>query len=88
MFLQHTLYRSNIEIIRIVFFMLILFNCSSNSGGDSIPSGDTIPPSAPLNLVSYETTQTTTDLSWTASTDNIGVKNYSIYQDEVNVSTT
>jgi len=88
MFLQHTLYRSNIEIIRIVFFMLLLFNCSSNSGGDSIPSGDTIPPSAPLNLVSYETTQTTTDLSWTASTDNIGVKNYSIYQDEVNVSTT
>ena len=41
---------------------------------------DTVAPSTPLNLVASGTTQTTTNLSWNASTDNIGVTGYNIYQ--------
>lgn len=46
---------------------------------------DTIDPSSPTNLTSSNTTQTTTDLSWTASTDNLGVTGYEIYQNPGNV---
>ncbi|AXT18520.1 T9SS C-terminal target domain-containing protein [Flavobacteriaceae bacterium AU392] len=48
---------------------------------------DTESPSAPTNLVANNTTQTTTDLSWTASTDNVGVTDYDILQDGTNIAT-
>ncbi len=41
---------------------------------------DTQAPSAPTSLVSANITQTTFTLSWTASTDNVGVTGYDIYQ--------
>ncbi|GGX11832.1 VPS10 domain-containing protein [Aquimarina muelleri] len=41
---------------------------------------DTQAPSAPTNLIASNTTQTTVDLSWTASTDNVGVTGYDVYQ--------
>jgi len=44
-------------------------------------SVDTQAPSAPTNLVADNITQTTLDLSWTASTDNVGVTGYNVYQD-------
>ena len=37
-------------------------------------------PSAPTNLVANGTTQTTTNLSWNASTDNVGVTGYDVYR--------
>ncbi|MEM9921792.1 MAG: S8 family serine peptidase, partial [Bacteroidota bacterium] len=40
---------------------------------------DTDPPSVPTNLTATNTTQTSTDLSWNASTDNIGVDGYNVY---------
>jgi glucose/arabinose dehydrogenase len=40
------------------------------------PSSDTTPPSAPTNLVHSNVTQTGVTLSWTGSTDNIGVRAY------------
>ncbi|PWB28409.1 M4 family metallopeptidase [Flavobacterium sp. HTF] len=46
------------------------------SGG----SGDTTPPSAPTSLAASGTTATTTNLTWTASTDNVAVTGYDIYQ--------
>jgi bacillolysin len=45
------------------------------TGGGS----DTISPSAPSSLVASGTTVTTTNLSWTASTDNVGVTGYNVY---------
>lgn len=46
------------------------------SGG----SGDTTPPSAPSSLAASGTTGTTTNLTWTASTDNVAVTGYDVYQ--------
>ncbi|MBC8883787.1 fibronectin type III domain-containing protein [Flavobacterium piscinae] len=40
---------------------------------------DTTAPSAPTNLIASGTTQTTTNLSWNASTDNVGVTGYDVY---------
>jgi Zn-dependent metalloprotease/chitodextrinase len=41
---------------------------------------DTQAPTAPGSLVASNVTQTTVDLAWTASTDNVGVTAYLIYQ--------
>lgn len=48
-----------------------------------ISGSDTEAPTAPTNLYSDGTTKTSTVLRWTASTDNVGVKNYIVYQDGV-----
>ena len=42
------------------------------------PSADSQAPTAPTNLLASGTTDTTTTLSWTASTDNIGVTGYEV----------
>lgn len=41
--------------------------------------GDSTPPSTPLNLIASGTTDTNTNLSWSASTDNIAVTGYNVY---------
>ncbi|CAD0001872.1 M4 family metallopeptidase [Flavobacterium chungangense] len=43
-------------------------------------STDTTAPTAPASLAASGTTGTTTNLSWTASTDNVAVTGYNIYQ--------
>ncbi|MGE0089328.1 MAG: GEVED domain-containing protein [Bacteroidales bacterium] len=43
-------------------------------------TADTQAPTAPSNLASANITQTSFTLSWTASTDNVGVTGYEIYQ--------
>ncbi|HEX6499413.1 MAG TPA: glycosyl hydrolase family 18 protein [Micromonosporaceae bacterium] len=48
---------------------------TGGSGG-----GDTTPPSAPTNLTVTGTTTSSVSLSWTASTDNVGVAGYDIYR--------
>lgn len=53
-----------------------------NNANISVTAGtvDTQAPSVPINLTASGTTQTTTNLSWTASTDNVGVTGYDIYR--------
>lgn len=52
-----------------------------------VPSGgtttDTVPPTDPTNLTSPTQTSSTIDLTWSASTDNIGVVGYDIYKNSV-----
>jgi len=43
-------------------------------------SADTTAPSAPTALAASGTTQTTTNLSWSASSDNVGVTAYDVYR--------
>ena len=55
----------------------------NDSGFTNIVSpttADTTDPTAPTNLNASGTTSTTTNLSWTAATDNVGVTAYKIYQ--------
>lgn len=49
-------------------------------GAAYVGSSDTVAPTAPTNLTASGTTGTTTNLSWTASTDNVAVTGYDIYQ--------
>jgi len=49
--------------------------------GASTPTGDTQAPSTPTNLSVAGATDTTLDLSWNASTDNVGVTGYNVYLD-------
>ncbi|QHW33095.1 hypothetical protein GZH47_21340 [Paenibacillus rhizovicinus] len=41
---------------------------------------DTVSPTAPTGLTSPSQTQTSVNLSWSASTDNVGVTGYDVYQ--------
>ncbi|QGQ95536.1 DUF5060 domain-containing protein [Paenibacillus psychroresistens] len=50
------------------------FSVTGGSGG-----GDTTAPTAPTGLTSPSKTATSVNLSWTASTDNVGVVGYDIY---------
>lgn len=49
---------------------------------------DSQPPSAPTNLTSSIITQTSFTLKWTASTDNIGVTGYDVFQNNVKINPT
>ncbi|MCM3746596.1 fibronectin type III domain-containing protein [Paenibacillus pasadenensis] len=53
----------------------------------SLTVGDAQAPTAPLNLASPSHTDRTVNLSWTASTDNVGVAGYEIYSGENLVAT-
>src|SRR5690606_39110522 len=49
---------------------------------------DTQAPSAPTNLTASNVAQTSLTLSWTASTDNVGVTGYDVYSGSTNIGTT
>jgi chitodextrinase len=53
----------------------------------SLHGGDTIAPDAPTNLSSPSKTDTTVALSWTASTDNVGVTGYDVFNGGVKANT-
>ncbi len=56
------------------------FNDSGSANCHSAPSADTTPPAAPTGLTASALNANQVNLSWTASTDNVGVKNYNIYR--------
>jgi chitodextrinase len=51
------------------------------------PVVDTTPPTAPTNLAVASKTSTTVSLTWTASTDNVGVTGYRIFEGATQVGT-
>jgi len=50
-------------------------------------SGDTTPPTAPTNLTGTAASATQVNLSWTASTDNVGVTGYEIFRNSLQIGT-
>ncbi len=62
-------------------------NVSPNSNIINIVTPDTQAPTAPSNLVINSLTSTSFTLNWIASTDNIGVTGYDIYQDGIKINT-
>ncbi|NQY29400.1 MAG: M4 family metallopeptidase [Flavobacteriaceae bacterium] len=50
-------------------------------------SADTEAPTAPSSLVASNIAQTTLSLNWTASSDNVGVTGYDVYQGSANIGT-
>ncbi len=67
----------------LVLSLVFLANCGGGGGGgeSSSSSGDTTAPSAPANLTAASNLPTEIGLSWSASTDNVGVTGYKIYRD-------
>ena len=59
----------------------------SMSDGGGGPPGDTEPPSVPQNLSATAVADDQVDLTWDASTDNVGVTGYNIYRDDVLIDT-
>jgi len=65
-------------------FEVVAFDVAGNISGLSNTVSvwlDTIEPSDPTNLSSSNTTTTSTELSWTAATDNFGIAGYNLYVD-------
>lgn len=63
---------------------------TSDAAIDAISLGedvDTTAPTAPTNLSASDITKTTLSLSWTASTDNVGVTGYQVFQGSTNIGT-
>jgi bacillolysin len=56
-------------------------------GAAYVGPSDTTPPSAITDLVASGTTDTTTNLSWTAATDNVAVTGYNVYNGATLVTT-
>lgn len=48
---------------------------------------EAVPPSIPTGLATTTVTATTATISWTASTDNVGVTGYKIFRDSIQVGT-
>lgn len=61
----------------------IFFDISNTNFTITAGSSDTIAPTAPTSLAASGTTQAATNLSWTASTDNVAVTGYEVYQNGV-----
>jgi cellulose 1,4-beta-cellobiosidase len=61
------------------------FSVSATAGNNG---GDTTPPSVPANLAVTGTTSSSVSLSWSPSTDNVGVAGYRVYRNGTQVGTT
>ncbi len=59
---------------------------STSANVTTPPIPDTSPPSQPTNLVANVISSSQINLSWTASTDNVGVAGYNIYRNGVKVA--
>ncbi len=57
---------------------LLFSGCGGSGSSSSSPAPDTTPPTVPGNFVAAAISATQINLSWTASTDNVGVAGYKV----------
>ncbi len=62
-------------------------SCASGGTTPPPPPPDTTPPSAPTGLSASAPTASTISLSWNASSDNVGVTGYQVYNGSTQVAT-
>ena len=60
----------------------------ANLYGDGIATIDLVAPTSPANLLSQMVTEFTVSLTWEASQDNLGIKEYQIFDNETMIATT
>ncbi|MGE5528005.1 MAG: family 20 glycosylhydrolase [Patescibacteria group bacterium] len=60
---------------------------SNTAQATTPPSGDTQAPTAPTNLEATAVSSSQINLTWTASTDNVGVTGYQVFRNGVQVGT-
>jgi chitodextrinase len=60
----------------------------SDFSASNIVNQDTVPPSAPTNLVITTSYPQSTTISWNASTDNVALLGYKVYRNGIQVATT
>jgi hypothetical protein len=77
----------NIKIILASVLMSIFLGCSSDVQTQN-NTAPVITPSIPTNLTATVNSSTQINLSWTASTDDVGVTGYKIYRDGTQITTT
>jgi len=66
----------NLTLIILLLPLILLNSCSSDDD-----TGDTERPTTPLNLIASNITDTSLELSWNASSDNVSVSGYRIIEE-------
>lgn len=66
----------NLTLIILLLPLILLNSCSSDDD-----NGDTERPTTPLNLIASNITDTSLELSWNASSDNVSVSGYRIIEE-------
>jgi chitodextrinase len=64
------------------------YTATDGSGNGSGNTSDTAPPSSPANLSAMVVSSSQINLTWSASTDNVGVAGYRVYRNGTQVGTT
>ena len=83
---QGTLYTCTATNTWTVFYTPYTYPHPLTTGGTPPPT-DTTAPSTPTNLAASAVSSSQINLSWTASTDNVGVTGYNVYRGGVQVGT-
>ncbi len=78
----------NLDTSKIYRYILVAYDANGNVSLQSASASnanfkDTTPPSPPARLIATPVSSTEIDLTWDPSTDNVGVKGYSIIRDGV-----
>lgn len=79
------------KIVKFLFAVILFLGlqaCSGSDDSDPGPLVDSTPPTIPTNFEAENITKNSVDFSWSASTDNIGVKAYILYKNGVNHAAT
>lgn len=71
-----------------IVFLLVFFSLTSNFTVTEAAKRDRTPPTAPTNLKAAAITASTVSLTWTSSTDNVGVKGYDVYRNNTYIGNT